>query len=280
MDRYIETNGVRIHLIDHEGDGPVLVLAPGLTSNCHAFDALVSHGLAPAMRVLAFDLRGRGESDKPETGYDLDDHASDIIGVLDSLGIDSVFMGGHSYGGMLSFWTAVHHAERVAGVIALDPPASMSELVGEQIQPAVDRLSLVVPSFESYLETVRAFPFYEGWWDPMIEDFYRADVEEVEGGVSPRSSPSHIDLVLDGCRKVDWEATHAAVKQPTLLIRATGPYGPAGYPAILSREEAELIVEKLHDGRLVEINANHMTMLFGDAAKDSVMAILDFVKGV
>ena len=85
MDRYVETNGIRVHLIDHEGDGPVLALAPGLTSNCHAFDALVDRGLAPAMRVLAFDLRGRGESDKPDSGYDLHHHASDIIDVLRTL---------------------------------------------------------------------------------------------------------------------------------------------------------------------------------------------------
>lgn len=277
MDRYVDTNGIKVHLIDHEGDGPALVLAPGLTSNCHSFDGLVAHGLAPAMRVLAFDLRGRGESDKPDDGYDLDHHAADVIGVLDELGIDEVFMGGHSYGGMLSFWTAVHHAQRVAGVIALDPPATLSELVREQIQPAVDRLNLVVPSFETYLETVKAFPFYEGWWDPMIEGFYHADIEDVEGGVSPRSSSAHIDLVLDGCMKVDWGATHDAVTQPTLVIRATGPYGPPGYPAILSREEADLILEKLHDGRLVEIDANHMTMLFGDAADQTASAILEFV---
>lgn len=280
MDRYIDTNGIRVHVIDHAGEGPVLVLAPGLTANSYAFDGLVAHGLAPAMRVLAFDLRGRGETDKPDAGYDLDDHAADVVGVLDALGIGKVFMGGHSYGGMLSFWTAVQHSERVRGVIALDPPATLSELVREQIQPAVDRLHLVVPSFETYLEAVKAFPFYEDWWDPVIEDFYRADVEEVEGGVSPRSDPAHIDQVLDGCMKVDWEAIHGAVTQPTLVIRATGPYGPPGYPAILSREEAELILEKLHDGRMVEIDANHMTMLFGDAANQTVGTILEFVDTV
>ena len=279
MDRYIDANGITVHLIDHAGEGPVLVLAPGLTSNAHSFDGLVAHGLAPAMRVLAFDLRGRGGSDKPDHGYELGDHAADIIGVLDALEIDQVFMAGHSYGGMLSFWTAVNHADRVAGVVTLDPPASLSEMVREQIQPAVDRLSLVVPSFETYLETVKAFPFYEGWWDPMIEDFYRADVEEVEGGVSPRSKPEHIDLVLDGCMKVDWPSIHDSVTQPTLVIRAIGPYGPPGYPAILSRDEADVILQKLHNGKLVEIDANHMTMLFGDAADQTVRAILDFVQG-
>ncbi len=278
MDRYVETNDIRLHVIDHAGDGLVLVLAPGLTSNAHSFDGLVANGLAAALRVLALDLRGRGESDKPGSGYDLDHHGADIVGVLDALGIEKVVMGGHSYGGMLSFWMAVNHPDRVAGVVTLDPPATLSELVREQIQPAVDRLSLVVPTFDSYLEKVKAFPFFEGWWDPMIEDFYRADVEEVEGGVSPRSSPAHIDLVLDGCMKVDWSATHDSVTQPTLVIRATAPYGPPGYPAILSREEADLILEKLHNGTLVEIDANHMTMLFGDAAKQTVRAITDFVE--
>ena len=44
-DGYVETNGIRLHYLDHGGDGPVLVLAPGLTANAHSFDGLVHAGL-------------------------------------------------------------------------------------------------------------------------------------------------------------------------------------------------------------------------------------------
>lgn len=280
MDRYLDVNGIRVHVIDHVGDGPTLVLAPGLTANSHSFDGLVAHGLTPSMRVLAFDLRGRGESDKPQSGYDLDDHANDVIGVLDQLGVETVVMGGHSYGGMLSWWVAANHSHRVDGVVTLDPPAEIDEKIRAQIAPSLGRLDLTLPSFEEYLDLMKSMPFYEGWWDPMIEAFYRADVEDVAGGITPRSTVANMESVMDGCVKVDWDATVRSVHQPTLLIRAVQPYGPPGYPEILPPELAALILSRLPDGRMVEIDANHMTMLFGEAANSTVKAILEFVEGI
>ena len=61
MDKYVETNGIRLHYLDHPGEGPTLILMPGLTANAHSFAGLVKGGLAPALHVLALDLRGRGE---------------------------------------------------------------------------------------------------------------------------------------------------------------------------------------------------------------------------
>ena len=62
-DRYVETNGIRLHYLEHSGPEPILVLAPGLTANAHSFDGLIEAGLSRAAHVLALDLRGRGESD-------------------------------------------------------------------------------------------------------------------------------------------------------------------------------------------------------------------------
>src|SRR5262245_59777895 len=86
MDRFVETNRIRQHFLAHPGDCPAIVLLPGLTANAHAFDGLIQQGLSPRFRVLALDLRGRGESDKPAAGYTMADHAADVIGLLDALG--------------------------------------------------------------------------------------------------------------------------------------------------------------------------------------------------
>ena len=50
-DRFAATNEIRLHYLDHGGDGPVLVLAPGLTANAHSFDGLMRAGLGRAARV-------------------------------------------------------------------------------------------------------------------------------------------------------------------------------------------------------------------------------------
>ena len=107
--RYATTNGIRLHYLDHGGQGPVLVLAPGLTANAHSFDGLMHAGLAEVARVIALDLRGRGESDAPPSGYAMEDHARDVLGLLDALGLERVVMGGHSFGGLLTYWLAANH---------------------------------------------------------------------------------------------------------------------------------------------------------------------------
>ena len=103
-DRFIETNGIRLHYLEHGGDGPTLILTHGLTANAHSFDGLIGAGLATGIRVLSVDLRGRGESDKPESGYTMADHAADMLGMFDTLDIDSVILGGHSFGGLLTYY--------------------------------------------------------------------------------------------------------------------------------------------------------------------------------
>ena len=63
--------GIQIQLAEWEGAGPPVLCLHGLTANCRCFDVAASV-LAPMRRVLAMDLRGRGLSDKPDTGYSID----------------------------------------------------------------------------------------------------------------------------------------------------------------------------------------------------------------
>jgi len=96
MDQFVSTNGIRLHYLDHPGEGSPLVLMPGLTANALSFDGLINAGLSPSLRVLALDMRGRGLSDKPAGGYRMADHAADVLGLLDTLELKEMILGGHS----------------------------------------------------------------------------------------------------------------------------------------------------------------------------------------
>src|SRR3712207_4622471 len=108
-----------VHALAYPGDDPPLALLHGLTANCHNFDALIAAGLSPQFRVLALDLRGRGESDQPTAGYAMPDHARDVIGVLDALDLPRVVLCGHSFGGLLSIYLAAHYPDRVSHIVVL-----------------------------------------------------------------------------------------------------------------------------------------------------------------
>jgi len=278
-DRFATTNGIRLHYLDHGGDGPVLVLAPGLTANAHSFDGVVRAGLGRAARVLALDLRGRGESDQPPSGYAMEDHAADVLGLLDALGLERVVMGGHSFGRLLTYWLAANHPERVERCVVIDAPAKADPAILEQIKPALDRLGHVYASWAEYLALVRAMPYFaDGGWDDDVEGYFRADVRVgPDGSVQARSRPEHIREAVEGTLAVDWPALVARIDQPVLLLRAPESFGPPGSPPLLSRDDAERTVALLRDGRLVDGIGNHMTFVFGRGAEVLTGAIAEFL---
>lgn len=277
--RFVETNGITLHYLDHPGDGPTLILLPGLTANAHVFGGLVEAGLTPALNVLALDLRGRGLSDHPDAGYTIQDHAADVVGLMDALGLGDAVIGGHSFGGMLTYYLAATFPDRFTKAVAIDAPAEVDPVVTEQIGPSLARLGVPVPSWGAYIAAVRAQPYFGDWWDPKIEEYYRADVRDnPDGTVQSRSSAENIAAAVDGTLHIDWPEIARSITLPTLSIRAVEPYGPPGSPPILPADKAERVVAWLQDGRGAEVAGNHLTMLFGDTAIPVAQLIVDFVE--
>ena len=278
MNHCVPTNGINLHYLDYPGGEPLLVLLHGLSANARCFDGLIEAGLSPRFRVLSVDLRGRGLSDKPATGYSIAEHAQDIIGLLDSLGLDRVVMGGHSYGAFITYYVAAHWPERVSRLVLMDAAASMHPRTRELIQPSLDRLGQVVPSWEAYIGAIRQAPYVAGEWNPQLEGFYRADVEvNDDGSVQARSKPAAIAEAADKALAEPWADYLAHIRQPAILFNALGEYGPPGSPPLLPRENAMQTVHALADCRYVEVPGNHLTMLFGAGARTIVDGVTEFV---
>jgi pimeloyl-ACP methyl ester carboxylesterase len=279
MDRFATVNGIQLHYLDHPGEEPPIVLMPGLTANAYSFDGLIQAGLSPRFRTLLLDLRGRGLSQKPDTGYSMSDHAADVIGLFDSLDFKSVVLGGHSFGALLTMYIAAKFPDRVAKLIIMDAAGEMHPDVRELIKPSLDRLGKTVPSWDAYLNEMKSMPFYDGWWDTTIESYYLADVRiNDDGSVKPRSRPEAIAAAVDGALDEPWEEHLSNIKQPAILLNAPDSYGPPGAPAILPEENAIKTVNALPDCRYVKIPGNHMTMLFGEGAQRMVAEITSFIK--
>ncbi|MDY7228900.1 alpha/beta fold hydrolase [Hyalangium rubrum] len=276
MERFIEVNGIRLHYLDHPGGAPLLVLMHGLSANAHCFDGLVEAGLSPRFRVVSVDLRGRGLSDKPPSGYSMAEHARDILGLLDALGTGPVVLGGHSFGGLLSFYIAAHWPERVSRLLILDAAGAMHPRVRELIQPSLDRLGKVLPSVDAYLAAMKQAPYLEGMWNAGLEAYYRADVKEnPDGTAQARSSPQALAEAVENALGEPWPELLPRIRQPTLLLHAPNGFGVAGTPPVVPREQALETVRTLPNGRYVEVPGNHYTMLFGGNASAVVQAITE-----
>jgi pimeloyl-ACP methyl ester carboxylesterase len=279
MSGFVDTNGIRLHYLEHEGDGPTLVLTHGLSANAHSLDVLAKR-LAPALRVVVFDLRGRGLSDRPET-YSMADHAADLIGALDALGLERVALGGHSFGGLLTLYVAANAPERVDRALVLDVPDEVDPTVLDQIGPSLARLDQVYPSEDAFLEFANALPYFaDGTWSEELAAWYRTELEDVPGGgVRSNLRPEHIRRCVEATFEPDWDELHRRIACPTLVVRSVEPFGPPGSPPILTAEAAARMLGRLRDGVLAEVPGNHITFVFGDNAARTAEAMLDFTLG-
>jgi 3-oxoadipate enol-lactonase len=101
------------HVVDGPEDAEVLVLGPSIGTDVGLFDAQVA-GLADRWRTVRFDLRGHGRSPVVPGPYSIAELTADVVGLLDSLGVDRCHYLGVSLGGAIGQWLGVHHAERLS----------------------------------------------------------------------------------------------------------------------------------------------------------------------
>ena len=121
--RMVETNGIRLHVAE-QGEGPLIIFCHGFPecwySWRHQLPALAKAGF----RAVAPDLRGYGQSDRPEEmdKYTILDDIGDIVGLVDALGAQQAVIAGHDIGAAIAWQTALLRPDRFRAVIALSPP--------------------------------------------------------------------------------------------------------------------------------------------------------------
>jgi pimeloyl-ACP methyl ester carboxylesterase len=240
---------------------------------------MIHAGLAPSFRVIAPDLRGRARSDKPAFGYTMGDHANDVIGLMDHLGIERATLVGHSFGGYLAIYLAAHFANRFERLVVIDAAITSHPRVGEMLKPSLDRLGKTVASSATYLDSIKTAPYMNGIWDAHVESYFRAElVENPDGTAQSATSASAIGQAAYGLACEPWLHLVQQVRQPTLLINAVEAYGPPGTPPLMEETWARATAGAFPDGRYTKVPGNHITMLFRDGASAMAKEIDSFAK--
>ena len=152
----VTVNGVRLHYLDWGGSGPVLLFLAGIGNNAHIFD-----GFAPRFtdqfHVLALTRRGHGESEYPETGYDIDTLTEDIRQFLDSLKIDQAILVQHTNEGIELPHFAALYPERVRKLVFLEPAWDRTSA---EFKTMLDKWSLIENEVEFPAENYDNFDDY------------------------------------------------------------------------------------------------------------------------
>jgi pimeloyl-ACP methyl ester carboxylesterase len=272
-------HGINIQVAIWEGAGKEILCIHGLTANCRFWDCL-ANVLSPHHRVIAMDLRGRGLSDKPATGYSIDSHCKDVLALMDDLGLKRPVLMGHSLGAFISLVFAARTPQRVDRLILVDGGGKLTEAqmakVFAGIKPSLDRLGKVFHSFEDYLLQMKQAPYLQPW-NPFMDRYFQYEVEEVEGGVRSRVHPKHIEEEAQNLGKVDSTQFYQKVISPALILRATqGMLAKDDF--VLPEDVADRMVHEMPNAKRVDVEGvNHYTILFQPNEKRD-QAILNFLK--
>jgi pimeloyl-ACP methyl ester carboxylesterase len=117
--QYRVVDGTRLRVID-TGQGTPVVFIHGFGASLYSWRKTLPAVLAAGYRVIAFDNRGFGFSDKPARGYGNAAYARLVAALLDSLSVPSAVLVGHSMGGAIAAEVALAYPDRVRGLVLID----------------------------------------------------------------------------------------------------------------------------------------------------------------
>lgn len=118
----VQVNGIKMHYVT-AGKGPLVILLHGFPQFWYSWRHQIP-ALAERFQVVAPDLRGYGDTDKPPnvSDYRASEITADIVGLIKALGKDKAHIVGHDWGGSMAWRLAIDHPENVDRLVVLNSP--------------------------------------------------------------------------------------------------------------------------------------------------------------
>ncbi len=119
----VETNGIRMHVAE-QGEGPLVILCHGFPESWYSWRHQLSALAQAGYRAVAPDMRGYGETDRPEAidKYTLLHLVGDMVGLVEALGERQAVIVGHDWGAPVAWHAALMRPDRFRGVAGLSVP--------------------------------------------------------------------------------------------------------------------------------------------------------------
>jgi N-formylmaleamate deformylase len=235
----VTANGIRLHYYRTGGRKPPIVLLHGITDNGLCWTRL-ARVLEADYDLVMLDARGHGLSDAPESGYTPRDHAADVAGLIEALGLGRPVLIGHSMGAGTAAATAGEYPNRVGGVVLEDPPWFEKLPLPADPHAALEewRAGIVASKSKTVDELVAQCREQSPAWD---------EVEWQPWAESKRQVSPNVVGYMDGHPR-PWQEVARRIACPALLVTADNALG-----AIVTPGVARQAVELMAKGRVAHI---------------------------
>ena len=221
-------------------DAPLVVLAHALGTNLTLWDRQVEP-LGGSFRILRYDAPGHGNSPASRSPYTLSVLASDVITLLDKLGVIRAHFCGVSMGGIIGQYLAIHHPERIASLVLSNTAAKIGtaekwdrriRLVAEAGMPAV---------FEEVVD---------GWFSAPFRDLHPPIVDSLARALKATAPEGYMGC-CQALRDADLSQHLEQVKAPTLVIAGTEDQATP-------MASAQFLQHKIRGSQLIPLRCGHL----------------------
>ncbi|MEV4316257.1 alpha/beta hydrolase [Actinocrispum sp. NPDC049592] len=195
---YAQVNGLNVYYEVHGTGKPLVLLHGGLLTIELAFGGLLPH-LAKSRQVIAIEMQGHGRTADTDRVPSLELFASDVAGVLDTLGIERADVFGYSLGGLVGLQMALTQPDRVDRLVAAAAHYRSQGYHNDILDPALWSASRRMPTAEDFQKMRDAFTAVAP--DPSVFDQVEAKLQPLVSGVDAWT-----------------EADFGGITAPTLLI--------------------------------------------------------------
>jgi pimeloyl-ACP methyl ester carboxylesterase len=215
------SDGVKLHYLE-AGSGQPILMIPGWSQTAEQFKYQLS-GLSERYRVIAVDMRGHGESDKPEFGYKISRLAKDVHDMIEALDLGEVNILGHSMGSSVIWnYYDMYGPERLSKLLLIDQMPMITSNPAWSEEERINSGAIFTP--QSLYETINALAGPEGvettrgFIGNMVT---KSIAEEEKDWIIERNLTmprQHAATLLYNHSTQDWRDLIPRIELPTLVV--------------------------------------------------------------
>ena len=204
QEKRVKVNQIELQIQECGGGGDAIILLHYSGANLMMWQRIIPC-FQDQYRLILVDLRGHGKSDKPETGYHIDEMGRDVIGIMQHLKLERAHIVGSSLGAEVGLSIAANYPEKVISLVCDGALSSeygpygtwegtekdFDEHVARQLEKMRDTPETIFPTLDTLVDASREVFEKYGWWNKYVETVVRYGAYQIDEGKYVRGFRKH-----------------------------------------------------------------------------------------
>lgn len=231
QDLRINVGHIDLQIREYACEGDAIIFLHFGGGNLRVWQRVVSY-FQERYRLILVDLRGHGKSDRPATGYHIDEMAQDVIGVMAHLELEQAHIVGSSLGAEVALSIAANHPEKVHSIVcdgALSSEygpygtwegseAEFEAHIASQLERIRNKPDTLFDSVDALVEARRELFEKYGWWNAYVEAVERYGAYAVAGKYRTGMGKQVLESYMPHYFRYRFEDYYRRVKCPLLML--------------------------------------------------------------